>query len=170
MTRSVLSDAFDHHVWATLRIIDAAGALSPEQLDALPVPGVYGPVIETLRHLVVSDRSYLVALTEGEVPAASGDALGLPELRELMVANGRAWTALVQGVIDPEAVVVRHRPDRSEVHAPAGIRLAQALHHGTDHRSQICTILSALAIEPPDVGVWELADEQGRLLRVPPPS
>ena len=38
-----------------------------------------------------------------------------------------------------------------------GIRLAQALHHGTDHRSQICTALTTLGVEPPEIDVWAFA-------------
>ncbi len=51
-----------------------------------------------------------------------------------------------------------------------GIRLAQALHHGTDHRSQICTALTSLGVDPPSIDVWDFAALDGRLLEVPPPS
>jgi uncharacterized damage-inducible protein DinB len=51
-----------------------------------------------------------------------------------------------------------------------GIRLAQALHHGTDHRSQICTALTSLGLEAPAIDVWDFAETQGRLLEVPPTS
>ena len=40
-----------------------------------------------------------------------------------------------------------------------GIRLAQAIHHGTDHRSQVCTALTTLGIEPPAIDVWDYADQ-----------
>jgi hypothetical protein len=36
-----LDDAFAHHVWATLLLVDVCLKLSPEQLDAA-VPGTYG--------------------------------------------------------------------------------------------------------------------------------
>jgi uncharacterized damage-inducible protein DinB len=51
-----------------------------------------------------------------------------------------------------------------------GVRLAQALHHGTDHRSQICTALTTLAVEPPAIDVWDFAAQDGRLVDVPPAS
>ena len=51
MTSSVLDDAFAHHTWATGRLIEACQALSPEQLDST-VPGTYGSIIATMRHLV----------------------------------------------------------------------------------------------------------------------
>ena len=41
------------------------------------------------------------------------------------------------------------------------------LHHGTDHRSQICTALTSMGIEPPEIGVWEYAATVGRAVDVP---
>jgi hypothetical protein len=38
MDGSLLTDAFGHHVWATLRLIDTCRSLTPAQL-ATPVPG-----------------------------------------------------------------------------------------------------------------------------------
>ena len=51
-----------------------------------------------------------------------------------------------------------------------GIRLAQALHHGTDHRSQICTALTSLGVEPPSIDVWDYGETTGRVSEIPAPS
>ena len=51
MTKSLLDDAFGHHVWATLTIIDTCSALTPEQLETT-VPGTYGSILDTVRHTV----------------------------------------------------------------------------------------------------------------------
>ena len=169
MTRPLLEDAFAHHVWATQQLIDTCLGLAPERLEAT-APGTFGSIIETLRHLVGADASYLFALTGGRRPTIDGEAMGLAELKGVMEANGAAWVALLSEGLDPDAIVVRHRPDGSASHAPAGIRLAQALHHGTDHRSQVCTILTNLGVEPPAIDVWDFADGQGRLREVPPPA
>src|SRR6202023_4046924 len=67
-SKSWLDDAFAHHTWATVRLIDACLALSPEQLAA-GVPGTYGSIIQTLRHLVDGDGFYLYGLT-GDLPYA----------------------------------------------------------------------------------------------------
>jgi uncharacterized damage-inducible protein DinB len=67
-------------------------------------------------------------------------------------------------------VLERHRDDGSQTHAPLGIRLAQVLHHGTDHRSQICTALTTLGVEPPAIDVWDFGEQDGRVLEVPPAS
>lgn len=169
MSRPVLADAFDHHVWATLRLIDACFGLTDEQL-ASPVPGTYGSILETLRHLVGADCSYLELLSGGAVSAIDEDVMDLFALRAEMEANGPAWSNVLAGDMDPDRVVIRHHPDGSESHAPLGIRLAQAIHHGTDHRSQVCTALTNLGITPPEIDAWDYADHGGRLVQVPAPS
>ena len=55
---SLFRDAFDHHIWATQRLIDSFRDLTPEQL-ATPAHPKFGSVLETLRHLVASDVWYL---------------------------------------------------------------------------------------------------------------
>jgi len=169
MSRSILADAFGHHVWATLRLIDACLGLTEEQA-ATGVPGTYGSILDTMRHLVGADCSYLFALTGGRVATIDEDRMDLLGLRAAMESNGPAWDSLLVPDLDPDTVVVRYRDDGSESHAPMGIRLAQALHHGTDHRSQVCTALTALGVEPPAIDAWDFADEGGRLSEVPPPS
>jgi uncharacterized damage-inducible protein DinB len=169
MSRSVLEDAFSHHVWATLRLVDACLALRPEQLGT-PVPGTYGSILETQRHLAGADSSYLFAITGGRTPLIDEDHMDLPELRAAMEGNGAAWSGLLAQYLDPDTVVVRRRDDGSETHAPVGIRLAQALHHGTDHRSQVCTALTTLGVEPPAIDVWDFCEQDGRLVEITPTS
>jgi uncharacterized damage-inducible protein DinB len=168
MTRP-LEDAFGHHVWATLRVLDECLALRPEQLETA-VPGTYGSILDTARHTVGADASYLFVLSGGRVTPIDEDHMDLSELRTTMEGFGAEWSSVLAGEPDPDAVLVRHRDDGSENHAPASIRLAQALHHGTDHRSQICTALTTLGIEPPLIDVWDYGEEIGRVTEIPPPS
>jgi uncharacterized damage-inducible protein DinB len=170
MPRSLLADAVDHNVWATLQLLDACASLTPEQLGT-NVPGTYGSIIDTLRHLVGADRGYLALLSDGALPGIDEEdeaAMTVAELRGVMEADGPVWTAVLAGNPDPDRIVVRHRPDGSESHAPLGIRLAQVPHHGTDHRSQVCTALTSLGIEPPPIDVWDYASSQGRLNETAP--
>jgi uncharacterized damage-inducible protein DinB len=168
MTRSLLADAFDHHVWATLRLLDTCLALDPTQLETT-VPGTYGSILSTMRHIVGADASYLFVLTEGHVQPIEEDGMDLPQLRAAMVGFGPGWSELLAQTLDPDEIRVRHRDDGSEFYAPLGIRLAQVPHHGTDHRSQICTALTALGIEPPLIDVWDFAEAHGRTKEIAAP-
>jgi uncharacterized damage-inducible protein DinB len=167
MTRSLLSDAFAHHVWATEQLLDTCAALTPTQLQT-NVPGTYGSIIATLRHLVASDRGYLRRFPPGAALAAidDEDELSVAELRAAMAVNAPGWARLLETGIDPDLDIVS-RNDEFEFHNPAGVRLAQVIHHGTDHRSQVCTALTTLGVTPPDIDVWAFAEAAGRSRTVP---
>ena len=167
MSRSPLADAFAHHAWATVRLIDTCLELSPSQLETA-VPGTYGSILDTLRHLVGADCGYLSTVTGGLVARIDEARMDLPALRAVMERNGVAWSTFVAQDLDPDAILVRRRDDGSEARAPLGIRLAQALHHGTDHRSQVCTALTTLGVEPPEIDAWAYAWQDGRLVETPP--
>ncbi|HKY49720.1 MAG TPA: hypothetical protein VJP45_00540, partial [Candidatus Limnocylindria bacterium] len=53
------------------------------------------------------------------------------------------------------------RPEQPRFEMNAWAPLTQFVHHGNDHRAQICTTLSAHGIEPPDLQVWPYAMELG---------
>ena len=167
MTRSVLEDAFGHHVWATLRVIDTCLALSPEQLETA-VPGTYGSILDTVRHLAGADSSYLFVIGGGRTSQIDEDHMDLHELRAAMEGHREAWARVVRQDVDPDTILVRRRDDGSETHAPVSIRLAQVLHHGTDHRSQICTALTTLGIELPAIDVWDFGHLDDRVVEIPP--
>jgi uncharacterized damage-inducible protein DinB len=169
MSDGLAHDAFGHHVWATLRLIDACLALTPEQQGAAAA-GTYGSILDTSRHIVGADAMYLFVLTDGRTPPIDEDEMDLSELRAVMEGNGEAWSKLLAEDLDPDAVHVRRRDDGSETHAPTSFRIAQALHHGSDHRSQICTALTTLGMQPPAIDVWDFGREQGRVVDVPPRS
>ena len=166
MTRSDLEDAFGHHVWATMELIDVCAGLTGAHLGS-PVPGTYGSILDTVRHLVGADAWYLFVISGGLVPNIDEDAMGLPELRSAMERHGAAWSAVLADVTDPDVEIVAHRDDGTNGYAPLGIRLAQALHHGTDHRSQVCTGLTALGVEPPEIDVWAFGWRDGRVFDGP---
>ncbi len=169
MARPVLADAFAHHVWATDVILAACENLPPEALGTT-VPGTYGTILETLRHLVAADAGYLSVLSGGRVARIDEDAMDLPALRATMRVHDPVWQQVLAAEPDPDEVLTRRRDDGSATEAPIGVRLAQVIHHGTDHRSQVCTALSALGVEPPDIDVWAWAWSHGKLVEIEPPA
>ena len=166
MPSPVLADAFGHHVWATIRVLDACAALHDAQL-ATTVPGTYGSILDTLRHLVGGDVFYLDVLSGGEPEPFDEAGSDIATLRAAMEAHGPVWQRLIAGDLDGTIDVIEYEDNGWETHAPLGIRLAQALHHGTDHRSQVCTALTVLGIEPPPIDAWDFGRGDGRVFSEP---
>lgn len=163
MADSLMRDAFDHHVWASLLLMDTCLDLSPDQLET-SAPGTYGTILSTMQHLVGADASYLYVLSGGTFSRIDEDSMTLAELRAQMATHATAWSAVLDADPDPTTVLTRHRDDGSSTDAPVGIRLAQVVHHGTDHRSQICTALTTLGIEPPYIDVWDYGMQAGTVV------
>jgi uncharacterized damage-inducible protein DinB len=161
VSKSLLADAFAHNAWATLQLIDACLSLEPEELEA-SAPGTYGSILATLRHLVDSDCWDLCVASGDRSVLIDGQGASLPELRAAMERNGPAWAQLLEAGIDAETML-REVDDHDgfERRAPLGVQLAQALHHGSDHRSQVCSALSALGVKPPAVDVWSYGVQAG---------
>jgi uncharacterized damage-inducible protein DinB len=157
---SLLGDAFAHHVWATEQLLDACSALTPEQRGAV-VPGTYGSIHSTLRHLVGSDCWYLSFFRDDISEPAEDIELAIDELRSINTRNGSAWMELLDAELDPDRDVVEHG-EGWDFHAPIGLRLAQVVHHGTDHRSQVCTALTSLGVKPPLIDLWDFGDATNR--------
>ena len=153
----ILRAMFEHHLWATEALIDHLGTLPAERLDA-SVPGTYGSMIDTLAHLLGADDRYLLRLRNPSLPAAE-DRVGVPldQLRAELAEHRRRWDEVLAEL------------DRGELHATIrgsangypdtedaeGLLLLQAIHHGNDHRTQICSTLGALGEEVPELDGWE---------------
>jgi uncharacterized damage-inducible protein DinB len=158
---TLFDDAMAHHLWATERLLDVCDTLTPDQLAA-PVPGTYGSILATLKHLVSSDAGYLSSFREWPQRIDEEDtSVTLADLRAAIGENRQGWTELLAADPDGEADVPEHG-ERWSFHAPVGFRLAQVVHHGTDHRSQVCTALTGLGIAPPDIDVWDYGEATGR--------
>jgi uncharacterized damage-inducible protein DinB len=170
MGKSLLEDAFAHHVWATLRLVDKCLALSPQQLETT-VPGTYGSILDTLRHCIGSDAWDLFVATGDRASIIEEDDMDLSELRAVMESHSPAWSRLLSQDLDPDAVLNEvDEDDGYERNVAMGIQLAAALQHGTDHRSQVCTVLTALGVEPPTIDVLEFGIQEGRVGEITPAS
>ena len=167
MTTSLLDAAFAHHAWATMRLIDACEELPPEQLR-YALPGTRGPIIETLAHIVDGDTWDLDIFEGRDLNGAEEAGLELGAIRAAMRRNAGRWSSFVATAPDPDAVLTEVDPaDGFRRNAPVGMRLAAALDHGSDHRSQICTALTTLGVRPPAIDVWTFGVEIGRIEETP---
>jgi uncharacterized damage-inducible protein DinB len=149
-----LKEAFQHHTWATEKLIRHLRTL-PEAALTATAPGVYGEVGATLSHLLDADGRYLQRL-EGVSPlprTAPDPTKTLSQMADQIRDQAVRWRVVLADV-DKIDITIEGRPDRPEMPHATNLMIAQALHHGTDHRSQICTVLSSNGYEVPDLDVW----------------
>ena len=149
MEKSLLADAFDHHVWATIKLIDVCLELDEKQLETA-APGTYGSILDTMRHLVGADSWYLFDMTADPARRIEEDRMDLRELRAAMQSDQTAWSRFLAEDPDPDAVVQevdesdgfererpprhpartgpasRDRPSESDLYRPHGARRGAA--------------------------------------------
>jgi len=155
-TKDALRLMFDHHIWATLALIDALEDLPTERLDA-EIPGTYGSMVATLTHLVEADSRYLTRLYTTSPPHPEDRPPRPPaDVRTEIQGNAARWTqALDQldaGTLD---ATIEARDDYPRTTQAEGLLMLQTIHHGNDHRTQICSTLGALGLEVPELDGWE---------------
>lgn len=146
---------FAHHVWATERLIEHLEGLDPEQLDGT-IPGTYGSILSTLTHLIDADGRYLVRLHDPSPPPYEDQgARPLGELRADLAEHARRWEEVLDrldaGSLD---AAILGREDYPDTEHAEGMLLLQTIHHGNDHRTQVCSTLGALGQDPPDLDGW----------------
>lgn len=164
--------AIRHNTWANVELMRFCAGLSAEQLEWTS-PGTYGTIHATLHHIVGAEHGYLFSLTGARPPIETergGRAMTpdwqapLDELIERARSNGERMETVLTGEFDPARRI--KRPSGSI--AAAGIIAAQYVHHGTDHRTHVGTILGAHGVAGPNLDVWAY----GRTIAdvTPPPA
>ena len=161
-----LRSMLEHHIWASLALIDRCEKLTPDQL-LLTSPGTYGAIGATLDHLVRADRRYQARIL-GEPRMRPAMAPDLAVLHSEMESQATRWREFLSNVDELDAVVaaeVGGEPYPEIKHA-VGLLLTQAVHHGNDHRTHVCTILGAHHIAYPDMDVWSFGEATGKLVEL----
>lgn len=153
----ILRTMFQHHAWATLTLIDHCKSLAPEQLEAT-APGTRGSILTTLVHLVAADGRYQERLAHERFEARASersDPPSLDALEAIFHSQVERWYGLVERADELHAVIAAE-PENDYPEVPDAVELLflQAIHHGNDHRTHICTILGAAGLEPPELDGW----------------
>jgi len=161
----VLIEAFRYHRWANLHLLDVCAKLSEKQLQ-LTSPGTYGTIAETWQHLVGAERRYLWRLggDEGRFPARLKFP-GIQVLRQDASVSGDQLIATARRAKGDATVISRWKEGARRVNL--GVLLIQALHHGNDHRTHICTILGHHGIPYGDMDVWAYGESIGADVLLP---
>lgn len=156
-----------HDIWATERLISHCRTLTDQQLD-LTAPGTYGTIRRTLQHIVGADTRYLARIGSPVVDTP------FPQDRDVPLEHTAATLEKVKAAVerifagtefDPDRVVVDPltAPTDPAMELEAWMMPAQFVHHGSDHRAHIGTILGVHGIEGPALDVWAYGREIGAI-------
>ena len=158
MTTPPMLRQMRHDVWATRRLLDRCRSLSEEQL-LLTAAGTYGTIRKTFAHIVRANEGYLH--TYGVIPQPFLELSDSTPMDEIASRLERVRDAVERLFAMTELDFDRRIHDeRRKLDLDLWVPLTQFSHHGTDHRSQICTILSTHGLDVPELDVWAYADEE----------
>ncbi|TMF78893.1 MAG: hypothetical protein E6I18_07875 [Chloroflexi bacterium] len=152
-----------HDVWATEMLLERCRSFTMEQLQ-LTAPGTYGTIQKTFAHIVRADEGYLN--TYGLIPQPFLELSDDTPLEQTASRLARVRDAVEQLFRSKEHDFDRRIHDeRRKLDLELWVPLAQFSHHGSDHRSQICTILTLHGLDVPDLDVWAYATAKGASVR-----
>ena len=142
-----------YNQWANQLVLAACQPLNESQL-ADKIPGAYGSVRETFRHLLQAEADYLNRITGSllEPPFNWQDGPSLAELSAYAAQLGGAYLDVVQRV--PPTQLVREEENGLFIEYQARQLFMQVVNHGIEHRTNVTTLLSNLGVAVPELDNW----------------
>jgi uncharacterized damage-inducible protein DinB len=161
----LLSEAFRYNRWANLKLLDVCGTLSGEQFQ-LTAPGTYGTIAATLLHLIGAEQRYLRRLVGTTPQIGERDPFpGVAVMREHAARSGDLLIEAASKITPDESIDEENDGRLMRLHL--GVVLLQAMHHGNDHRTHLCTILGLHGIDYGGIDFWAYGVAIGALVPVP---
>ncbi|HUZ87052.1 MAG TPA: DinB family protein [Candidatus Baltobacterales bacterium] len=157
-------EIFRYHKWANLELLSSCADLTDEQLQ-LTAPGTYGTVAGTFMHLLGAEQRYLARLGGGRPRFnEKSEFPGIAKLTAHATRTGDELIAIAERGKPDEAFETTFQDGRYTLHP--NVLLVQALHHGNDHRTHICTILGSHGLAYRDMDGWSHAEATGAMKRI----
>jgi len=162
----LLVEFLRHNTMMNERLLAACRSLAPEQLGATAI-GTYGTIGATLVHVANAQEGYAARLldTERAERLQEDPFPGFPALEE-HVARGNAQLEQAAATDQDRKVEVTGDDPPGTWRMPVSLFLLQAVNHGTEHRSQIATVLTQLGLEPPEMDGWAYVFASGHMVPV----
>jgi uncharacterized damage-inducible protein DinB len=158
----LLIEAFRYNRWANLHLLDVCARLSEEQLQ-LTTPGTYGTIAATLQHLLGAEQRYLRRMIGHEPEIHENDPFpGIARMRTIAERSGDLLIDAAGRITGDDVVETEYGGGRFRL--SLGVVLIQAMHHGNDHRTHVCTILGAHGLEYGDMDVWAYGEATGGMV------
>ncbi len=151
---NILHEFFQYHTWATLKLVDFC-QLQPPALLLENVLNTDRSILHTLTHIVGTDQEYLEQLTSENLPSPvrQGEILSLEDMRDRCERLAGNWKDVLDRIDRIDLTILANGSWPETPHGQ-NVLVLQALQHGIDHRTQICTTLSALGLKHPRIDGW----------------
>lgn len=146
---------FKHNLWANLRLLAACQDLTDDQMNHTP-KGTFGSILQTLGHIVDAEERYIFHITAGKQNLSPQDpkaSSSIIELQKRASASGKAILEIATSADGEEMVWVGSDKDAFQFSI-------EALHHASEHRTQVETTLGQLGLETPGLSGWRYFDEK----------
>ncbi len=153
-----------HNTMMNRRLLDVCRELSDEQRDT-GLEGTYGPIGATLVHVANGQLGYVPRhiAADRPQPLTADPFPGWETVAERFdLGNDRLEAFAARAGEEHEIEVTGDTPEE-KLSIPAGLLLLQAVNHGTEHRSQVATILTHLGVEPPEMDGWTYMWDSGQM-------
>jgi uncharacterized damage-inducible protein DinB len=150
---AILVEFIRYNGWANQQVLAACASLSEAQLTA-QIPGAYGSVRDTFRHMLRAEADYISRITGSLLPPAFNweDRPGLTEMSAYAAQLGDAFLDVVQRV--PSNQIVHEEEDGKFIDYEARQLFMQVVNHGIEHRTNITTFLSSQGLPAPEIDNW----------------
>jgi len=161
---AALRSHLDYTAWASRRLVDAAAALTPDELHR-DFKTANHSILETLVHIFAGDRVWLARLSGAPIPAFVTDAdRSLAVLEREWPPLQERWKEWAAGLTDEMALKELSYFDlkgRSWTQ-PVWELVLHVVNHGTHHRGQVAGFLRSLGYTPPPIDLVVFCRERGR--------
>jgi uncharacterized damage-inducible protein DinB len=147
----LLRSHLDYSAWASRRLVDAAAALTPDELNRDFATSEH-TVLGTLVHVFAADRVWLWRVAGGENPGFVSDAdRSLAVLQNdwpAVCERWRLWAANLTA--EAAAEPLDYRDMKGNPHRqPIWQIVFHVVNHGAHHRGQVSGFLRAMGRTPP---------------------
>lgn len=151
----VVQEFFRHNTLMNFRLLDSCRPLSAQQLGTA-AQGTYGSIGATLVHIANSQMGYAARFLGSQRPDSLPEDPfpGFEALEERFAAGNALLEQAAARHAEEREVQVTGDDPPGTWRMPASLLLLQAVNHGTEHRSQVATILTQLGLVPPEMDGW----------------
>jgi len=162
MTENILTRLFEHNNWTNQKLIEVCLSLTDEQLDVQPQSVVKGTIRDTMTHLVGAQQGYLSLLI---LPLEDRVRVS-PSKEEWQESARKSGDGLLALARDEQKPFPEKLQTRDEYYVEPWVVMVQVINHAHEHREQICSMLNALGVTPPDMDGWAFGEATGALVPI----